>query len=131
MSRTDNSYFYSSWRKMHTRCTDPTYHSYHRYGGRGITVCERWASYQNFKTDLYAAWWRGATLDRIDIDGNYEPLNVRWLPKGENTKTPKYDLTAIREMKASGLTQYQIAEEIGTDQAYVSRLLKRGISSGA
>lgn len=84
------SRLYPIWKAMNERCRNPNVHNYHRYGGRGITVCEEW------KTDFQAFYsWAMAngydenapvgkcTIDRIDNDKGYSPDNCRWV----DTKT--------------------------------------------
>jgi len=72
---------YRAWSHMIGRCENPTDGSFADYGGRGITVCERWRSdYANFLADM-GRRPRGMSLDRIDVNGNYEPSNCRWADK--------------------------------------------------
>lgn len=73
---------YATWSSMHSRCTDPRNASYQRYGGRGITVCGPWDDFETFLSDM-GERPRGMTLDRINRDGNYEPVNCRWATKAE------------------------------------------------
>lgn len=76
------SKLYQEWRGMKRRCLNPKSKFYHCYGGRGITICDEWVNdyecFRDYVTQLDNYGKDGYTLDRIDVNGNYEPNNVRW-----------------------------------------------------
>lgn len=83
MSRT---YFYRLWKGILERCYDAKHKGFNNYGGRGITVCEEWKNFDNFKNDMYVSYLKHVeqygrkqtSIDRINVNGNYESVNCRW-----------------------------------------------------
>ncbi len=82
VSNETRSTTYNSWASMLNRCRNKNYHRYKDYGGRGISVCDRWNKFDAFLSDM-GERPLGTTLDRLNNDGNYEPGNCRWATQHE------------------------------------------------
>lgn len=92
---------YFVWQGMKDRCYRPKSISFPRYGGRGISVCDRWRnSFESFLADMGARPSADHSLDRIDNNGNYEPDNCRWALAAEQSANSK----AIRLVTVRGET---------------------------
>jgi len=109
----------NSWRSMMLRC-NPSYRLYKDYGGRGIKICERWHKFENFLEDM-GERPPGTTLERIDVNGYYEPGNCRWatrLEQGNNKRNNRFidcfgkRVTLAEAERITGVPQHTIAARI-------------------
>lgn len=116
---------YIAWRNMVQRCTDKRSKCFMDYGGRGIQVCERWLSFENFFADM-GERPTGLTIERNDVNGGYEPSNCRWATKMEqanNTRRNRFLTAHGRTMTAA-----QWSRELGTSAHTILKRIARGWS---
>ena len=77
---------YRTWISMMRRCYNQNTKDYKNYGGRGIEVCERWHKFENFLADMGPRPAGEYSIERVNVNGNYEPSNCIWLPKSQQSK---------------------------------------------
>lgn len=98
-----NNRIYHIWANMKSRCYNPNNKGYKNYGGRGITVCDEWLnSFENFYVwAVNNGYQENLTIDRIDVNGNYEPFNCRWadMETQANNKTNNHILSCQGKVK--------------------------------
>ena len=114
---------YNSWAHMLQRCNNPAAHRWPLYGGRGITVCEKWKSFEGFFEDMGDPP-EGMSLDRIDVNGNYEPSNCRWATQKEQTR----NMRRTRYVQIGGETKplAEWCERLGVPYSMARDRLNRG-----
>lgn len=117
---------YHTWSGMLYRCENPVDPNYKNYGGRGITVCERWHNFIDFFADVGRRPSARHSLDRIDVNGNYEPGNVRWATSREQHRNRRnnHRITYAGET----LCVVEWAERLGVSTSVIHRRLKHGWS---
>ena len=120
---TGNTPEYTSWNAMMTRCFNENAFGYHRYGGRGITVCDRWKNFASFLEDM-GMRPEGTSLDRIDPNGNYTPDNCRWATRDVQNvnKVNSVYLTVGDDTRP--LTHW--ASDLGCAPGVITSRVKRG-----
>ena len=126
---------YRVWCKMKERCNNPNIEHYPEYGGRGIKVCDEWNhSFENFQKWAYSAGYddncngNQQSLDRIDVQGNYEPNNCRWATHKEQMRNTTR--TVYIDYHGEKIPMSAFCEEHGiTYGKFVARYLERGVTA--
>ena len=109
------------------RCTNPRASFFERYGGRGISVCERWRTFDNFIADMGRKPGPHYSIDRIDNDGNYEPANCRWATEREQKRNTRR--TVMMSVGGRTMCMKDWCRELGLTQGCVRSRLARGMTA--
>lgn len=116
---------YNTWQSMLARCRNPASKDFDRYGGRGIMVCERWESFENFLADMGPRPSPKHTLDRFPKqDGNYEPDNCRWATATEQARNRRNN--RLLDYRGRTAPMVELAEACGIRPGTVQLRLRRG-----
>lgn len=115
---------YRTWKNINARCGNKNHSDYHIYGGRGIVVCERWkndfaAFYEDFgKTHPGPGW----SIDRIDVNGNYEPGNVRWANAKQQAMNQRR--TQVFNFNGREVNSRELGELLGVSHSTISKRVR-------
>ncbi|MGX6999940.1 hypothetical protein [Caballeronia sp. KNU42] len=118
---------YKSWTHMLGRCNNPKDAKYPDYGARGISVCERWLSFENFLEDMGDPP-RGTTIDRKENDGNYEKSNCRWATPTQQANNRRS--SRFLEFEGERLTVAEWSRKRGIDYSVLLYRINAGWSAG-
>lgn len=113
---------------MYCRCYYPSTHGYQRYGARGIKVCDEWIKNPQSFYDwaMENGYKKDLTLDRIDVNGNYEPSNCRWITRKEQMSNTRTNRNITYKGETKTLTQW--CEEYNINIVTFSDRIKSGMS---
>jgi hypothetical protein len=120
-SRVKHSKEYQAWSNMKNRCLDENNKQYKDYGGRGITLCKEWLDFENFINDM--GFCNGLTLDRIDVNGNYEPNNCKWSSQIEQQRNKRNNHIVF--LNNVPMTLVEASEKIGVKYDCLRQRVKR------
>ena len=126
---------YKSWSHMKGRCLNQTDAAFKDYGGRGIKLCDRWHSFDNFYEDM-GDCPPGHSIERIDVNGNYEPSNCKWIPRklqARNTRKTRFNESLIIEIRAqlnAGVAASMLAQKYGTGAGHIRQIKREEIWKG-
>lgn len=116
---------YSVWASMRNRCLNENDKHFHLYGGRGVTVCERWNDFRNFIADM-GERPEGGELERINNDKGYSPNNCKWATRAEQLRNRS--ITRFIEWDGRVQTLQEWAAEIGINHRTLRARLRNGWS---
>jgi len=117
---------FAVWRSMLARCQRPSHFAWKNYGGRGITVCERWQSFEAFWEDMGPSYRPGLSLERINNNGPYSPDNCRWATSEEQTRNQRRN--RLIDTPRGRMTVAEAAREFGIGKTTLHYRIQRGIT---
>lgn len=120
-----HSKVYRIWDSMVRRCHTPTHAAFKDYGGRGITVCERWRDFINFYADMGDPP-KGMSLDRKRNDEGYEPSNCRWATRKEQNRNTRANRMVAARGRTASVAEW--SEELGWPHYVIASRLREGWS---
>lgn len=126
MTPTEIVTLHQLWRLMISRCQKPKTKMFEAYGGRGIKVCERWQNFDNFCADMGPRPSPELQMDRIDNNGNYEPGNVRWATRAQQSRNRRSNINLTFAGRTMCTKDW--ANEVGIQQPVILGRLRRGWS---
>lgn len=115
---------YKIWAQMRNRCGNPSNDNFPNYGGRGIAVCERWEVFENFWADMREGYAPKLTLERRDVNGNYEPSNCCWIPRPDQLQNQRRTIWV--ETPGGRMTLSQAARAFGIKRDTLRRRVRDG-----
>lgn len=114
---------YKAWKSMRARCSVKTNPAYRHYGGRGIKVCDRWGSFENFYEDMGERPYK-MTVERIDVDGDYTPGNCKWASYTDQARNRRTN--NIVEFEGRRMTLMEASNLVGKSYFTIATRIRRG-----
>lgn len=116
---------YHTWKTMRSRCLNKRSKDYVNYGSRGISICDRWLEFENFASDVGNRPSPSHTLERIDNNLGYDPLNVRWATRKEQSRNKRNNVWVTAFGKCLLVSDW--ASIVGLSQQVLRRRIKSGL----
>jgi hypothetical protein len=117
---------YAVWLAMKQRCTNPKHKNWADYGGRGITLCESWLTFDGFYADMWEDYALGLTIERTDNDKGYTKENCRWATRAEQTRNNRRNVWVTFRGKTQVLQDW--AKELGVSRQAFYYWVKKGMT---
>jgi len=130
MSRSKNTWrrnhpLYKIWKAMRARCYCKGHDQFKHYGGRGIGICPEWNDFWQFAKDMGERPSLSHTIDRIELNGNYEPGNVRWATWTEQANNRSDNVRVVRNGDSKTMSQW--AREVGVTPSTIRNRVLKGL----